>query len=251
MATTVTRGPATDPPRVPPKVKRKAPWPVELYRSAVGKKYVMAITGIMLLGFVFGHMIGNLKMYLGPEEFNGYADFLRNLIVPILPRTVFLWLIRLGLIAAFALHIHAAYALTRMNHAARTTKYQSKRDYIAANYASRTMRYSGVIVGLYILFHLFDLSWTGTGYGFHRGAVYENVAASLSRPPVAIFYIIANTALGFHLFHGTWSLFQSMGWNNPRFNRWRRNFAAAFTAIIVVPNVSFPIAVLAGVVSTN
>ena len=250
MATTVTRGPATEPPKVPPRVKRKAPWPVDLYRSAVGKKYVMAITGIMLLGFVFAHMVGNLKMYLGPAEFNNYGEFLRELLVPILPRTVTLWLIRLGLIAAFVLHIHAAYALTRMNHAARTTKYQSKRDYIAANYASRTMRTSGVIVGLYILFHLFDLSWTGTGYSFHRGAVYENVDGSLSRWPVALLYIVSNVALGFHLFHGTWSLFQSMCWNNPRFNRWRRNFAIGFTGLVVAGNVSFPVMVLAGVVST-
>lgn len=250
MATTVTRGPATEPPKVPPRVKGKAPWPVDLYRSAVGKKYVMAITGIMLLGFVFAHMVGNLKMYLGPAEFNNYGEFLRELLVPILPRTVTLWLMRLGLIAAFVLHIHAAYALTRMNHAARTTKYQSKRDYIAANYASRTMRTSGVIVGLYILFHLFDLSWTGTGYSFHRGAVYENVDSSLSRWPVALLYIVSNVALGFHLFHGAWSLFQSMGWNNPRFNRWRRNFAIGFTGLVVAGNVSFPVMVLAGVVST-
>ncbi|MGI8711137.1 MAG: succinate dehydrogenase, partial [Acidimicrobiales bacterium] len=123
-----------------PRAKRPAPFLVELYRSALGKKYVMAITGIMLMGFVFGHMIGNLKMYLGPAEFDHYAEFLRELLVPILPRTVFVWLLRGGLIAAFALHIHAAYALTRMNQAARTTKYQSQRDYVAANFASRTMR---------------------------------------------------------------------------------------------------------------
>ena len=83
--------------------------------------------------------------------------------MPFLPRTVTLWLLRIGLIVAFALHIHAAYSLTRMNHAARTTRYQGRRDYVAANYASRTMRWSGVIVGLFIIWHLFDLSWTGTG----------------------------------------------------------------------------------------
>ena len=84
------------------------------------------------------------------------------------------------------------------------------------------MRWSGIIVGLFIVWHLFDLSWTGTGYTFVRGAVYDNVDASLSRIPVGILYIVANIALGFHLFHGAWSLFQSHGWNNPRFNRWRR-----------------------------
>jgi succinate dehydrogenase / fumarate reductase cytochrome b subunit len=231
-----------------PRAKRKVPVPVELYRSAVGKKYVMAITGIMLMGFVLLHMIGNLKMFLGPGDFDHYAEFLRELLVPILPRTVALWGLRLGLIGAFALHIHAAYALTRMNQAARTTKYQSKRDYVAANFASRTMRWTGVIVGLFLVWHLFDLSWTGTGQHWVRGHAYDNVDQSLSRIPVAALYLVANLALGVHLFHGAWSLFQSMGWNNPRFNAWRRNFAAAFAAIIVIGNVSFPIAVLAGVV---
>ena len=232
-----------------PRAKRKAPFPIEFYRSAVGKKYVMAITGIMLMGFVFAHMVGNLKMYFGPEDFNHYGEFLREILVPILPRTVFLWLLRFGLIAAFALHIHSAYSLTRMNHAAREMKYQSKRDYIAANFASRSMRWTGIIVALFLVWHLFDLSWTGTGFHYVRGLAYENVANSLGRPLVAIFYVVANLALGIHLFHGSWSLFQSMGWNNPKFNSWRRNFAAAFAAIIVIGNCSFPIAVQLGIVS--
>ena len=202
------------------------------------------------MGFVFAHMIGNLKMFLGPGDFNHYGEFLRELLVPIVPRTVALWLLRLGLIAAFALHIHSAYSLTRMNHAAREMKYQSKRDYIAANFASRTMRQTGIIFGIFLIWHLFDLSWTGTpGMTFVRGAAYANVVSSLSRPLVAAFYVAANIALGFHLFHGGWSLFQSMGWNNPRFNSWRRNFAVGFAVIVTVGNLSFPIAVLAGVVS--
>lgn len=245
-STTVARGATAG---GSPKAKRKAPFPVEFYRSALGKKYVMAITGIMLMGFVFAHMVGNLKMYIGAEDFNHYAEFLRELLVPILPRTVVLWLMRLGLIAAFGLHIHSAYSLTRMNHAARTVKYQSPRDYQAANFASRTMRWSGIIVGLFLIFHLFDLTWTGTGATFVRGEPYENVADSLARTWVAAIYIAANIALGFHLFHGAWSLFQSMGWNNPKFNSWRRNFAAGFAALIVIGNVSFPLAVQFGIVS--
>jgi len=248
MASTVLRKSA---PTRDQAVKRKVPFPVELYRSALGKKYVMAITGILLMGFVFFHMVGNLKMFLGPAEFDHYGEFLRELLVPFLPRTVTLWLLRSGVIAAFVLHIHAAYALTRMNQAARTTKYQGRRDYIAANFASRTMRWTGVIFGLFLIWHLIDLSWTGTGYSFHRGAIYDNVDQSLSRIPVAALYVVANLALGVHLFHGAWSLFQSMGWNNPRFNAWRRNFAAGFAALIVLGNVSFPIAVLAGVVGSH
>lgn len=243
--TTVARGAADSPPRQ----KRKAPFPIEFWRSAVGKKYVMAITGIMLMGFVFFHMVSNLKMYLGPHDMNHYGEFLRELLVPLLPRTVALWLMRLGLIAAFALHILAALQLTRINQKAHGAGYRSKRDYVAANFASRTMRWTGIIVGLFLVWHLFDLTFTGTGYHYVRGLPYQNVDHSLSRIPVALLYIVANVALGVHLFHGAWSLFQSMGWNNPRFNSWRRNFAAAFAAIIVLGNVSFPIMVLAGVIS--
>ena len=112
------------------------------------------------------------------------------------------------------------------------------------------MRVSGIIVGLFLVWHLFDLTFTGTGYdSFVRGHPYENVAISLGRTWNAAIYVVANIALGFHLFHGSWSLFQSMGWNNPRFNSWRRNFAAAFAAIIVIGNCSFPIAVQLGIVS--
>lgn len=245
-STTVARGPATGGAARP---KRKAPFPVEFYRSALGKKYVMAVTGIMLMGFVFFHMVGNLKMYIGPEDFDHYAHFLREILVPILPKGVFLWIMRIGLIGAFALHIHSAYSLTRMNHAAREVKYQSPRDYQAANFASRTMRYSGVIVGLFLIWHLFDLTWGGTpGMTFTPGHPYDNVVSSLSRPVVAAFYVVANLFLGMHLFHGAWSLFQSLGLNNPRFNSWRRGFAAAFAAIIVIGNCSFPIAVQLGIV---
>lgn len=243
--TTVARGPA---PAGAQRAKRKAPFPVELYRSALGKKYVMAITGILLMGFVFAHMIGNLKMYLGAEDFDHYGHFLRELLVPILPKHVALWGMRIGLIVAFGLHIHAAFSLTRMNQAAKGRGYQSRRDYIAANFASRSMRWTGIIVALFLVWHLFDLSWTGTGATFVRGEAYANVDESLSRIPVGLLYIVANLALGVHLFHGAWSLFQSMGWNNPRFNAWRRNFAAGFAALIVIGNVSFPIAVMAGVV---
>ena len=208
----------------------------------------MAITGIMLMGFVFAHMVGNLKMFLGPEEFDHYGHFLRELLVPILPRTVALWGLRIGLIVAFVLHIHAAFSLTMMNKRSREVKYQSPRDYIAVNFAGRTMRYTGIIFAIFLVWHLFDLTFTGTGYHYVRGHAYANVDASLSRIPVAILYIVGNLALGIHLFHGAWSLFQSMGWNNPHFNRARRAFATGFAALVVIGNLSFPIAVLVDVV---
>jgi succinate dehydrogenase cytochrome b subunit len=234
-------------------VKKRKPFLLDLYSTSLGKKYVMAITGIALIGFVIFHMLGNLKMYLGQEDFDHYAEFLRELLVPILPRTVTLWLLRIGLIVAFALHIHAAYGLTRVNHRARAVKYQSARDYQVANFASRTMRWTGIIVALFLIFHLADLTWgtanaVGTDGTFVRGEVYDNVVRSFERVPVAIIYIVANIALGIHLFHGTWSLFQSLGWNNPRFNKWREYLAVTVATVITVGNVSFPIAVLAGIV---
>jgi succinate dehydrogenase / fumarate reductase cytochrome b subunit len=233
--------------------RKRSPFFVELYRSALGKKYIMAITGVALMGFVLVHLVGNLKIYLGKDGSGVYAvdhygEFLRELLVPLAPRTVVLWILRVGLIAAFALHIHAAYSLTMMNRRARVTRYQSPRDYIAANFASRTMRWTGIIFFLFLAWHLMDFTWGWVNPGFVRGSVYRNVDASLSRWPVAILYILGNLALGIHLFHGSWSLFQSLGLNNPRFNVWRRWFATGFSTLIVVGNVSFPIAVLAGIV---
>ena len=219
------------------------------WHSAIGKKWVMAITGIMLLGFVLAHMVGNLKLFLGAAHLNEYAEWLRTLGEPALPRTVVLWTMRIGLIAAFVFHIVAAAQLTRMNHQARPVKYQSHRDYVAANFASRTMRWTGVIVGLFLIFHLMDLTWGQANPHFVRGDVYDNVIASFERVPVAIIYIVANLALAFHIFHGAWSMFQSLGLNNPRFNSWRRSFAVAFAVVIAIGNISMPLAVVTGVVT--
>jgi succinate dehydrogenase / fumarate reductase cytochrome b subunit len=244
--TPAARGPVTG--TAVATTKRRKFFLLDLYGTAVGKKYAMAISGIAILGFVIAHMVGNLKMYLGQEDFDHYAEFLRELLVPILPRTVALWLLRLGIIGAFALHIHAAYGLTMLNRRARSVKYQSARDYQVANFASRTMRWTGVIVGLFLVWHLADLTWGWANPDFVRGHAYANVVASFDRVPVSILYIVANIALGIHLFHGVWSLFQSMGWSNPRFNAWRRGLAIGVATIVVVGNVSFPVAVMAGIV---
>jgi succinate dehydrogenase / fumarate reductase cytochrome b subunit len=157
---------------------------------------------------------------------------------------------RIGLTAAFAIHIHAAYVLTRRNIEARgRVRYDAPREYLAANYASRTMRYSGVIVLLFVVFHLADLTWGNANPDFVRGDVYNNMIASFERIPVAIAYIVANLALGLHILHGVWSLFQSIGTNNEVYNMWRRILAWGFTAVIVLGNLSFPIAVQLGIIS--
>ncbi len=157
---------------------------------------------------------------------------------------------RIGLTIAFVIHVHAAYSLTRKNLQARgRVRYDVPREYLAANYASRTMRYSGVIVLLFIAFHLGDLTFGTTNPDFVSGDIYNNLIASFERTPVAILYILANLALGLHILHGVWSLFQSIGANNRVYNKWRRYLAWAFTAVIVLGNLSFPIAVQLGIVS--
>jgi len=253
MAQTLNRGPVT---ATATTKRTRKPFLLDLYSTAVGKKYVMAITGIIGIGFVVVHMIGNLKVYIGVVtegseviyDIDVYGEFLREILVPILPRTVFLWILRLVLIGAVLLHVHAAYSLTVMNRKARPVKYQSARDYQVATFASRTMRWTGIIVALFILVHLADLTWGYLNPDFVRGAPYHNIDMSLSRLPVAIFYVLANIALGIHLFHGTWSLFQSLGWSSPRFNSWRRGLAVGLATIVVVGNVSIPVAVQAGVI---
>jgi succinate dehydrogenase / fumarate reductase cytochrome b subunit len=259
MATTTTgagekgqatgAGSTTPPPRagVAPIRKRPGSGPLILrfYRSAVGKKWVMAVTGIVLMGFVLAHMIGNLKLYLSKEEINLYGEALRTMPGPLLPRTVLLWTIRIVLILAFVFHIHAAIGLSLINRRARPAadRYQSRRDYVAADYASRTMRWTGIIILAFLVFHLMDLTWGNANPQFLRGDPYNNLVYSFRRVPVAIVYVFANLALAFHLYHGTWSLFQSMGITNPRYNVLRRRFAQGFAAIILVGNISFPIAV--------
>lgn len=238
------------------KKQRRSPFAViDLYRSAVGKKWVMALTGIMLMGFVLVHMIGNTKMYFGAEDFDSYAEFLRRLAYPLLPETGALWLFRMGLLVAFGLHMHAAYSLTVLNRKARPVGYTSRRDYIAVNWANRSMRWTGIIILLFLIFHLMDLTWGRTPAAsgeFVYGQVYDNVAFSMERWPVALIYIVCNLALGVHLYHGSWSIFQTMGTMsakfNPRHNPLRRGFALAFAIVVAGVNISFPIAVLTGVV---
>lgn len=218
----------------------------------------MALTGLMMVGFLIAHMIGNLKIYIGTVEHNGhqvqdidvYSEFLKELLVPIVPSGVVLWLMRLGLLAGLILHIHSAYSLTQLNLKS-DLRYQSKRDYIAANFASRTMRWTGPILGLYIVAHLADLTLGKGGLAtseFVTGEVYNNVIYSLSRPLVAIFYIVANIVVVVHVYHGIWSAFQSLGINNPKYNKLRRQASMVISAILLIGNLSFPIAILAGAI---
>ncbi|MCW2964520.1 MAG: succinate dehydrogenase/fumarate reductase cytochrome b subunit, b558 family [Actinomycetia bacterium] len=216
-----------------------------LYSTHVGKKYAMAVSGIVLLLFVFVHMLGNLKLYLGAGPLDAYSRWLRTAGEPALPRETLLWAVRIVLLAAVVVHVQAAYSLTRVNRRARPEAYRSPRDYVAASFASRTMRWTGIIVALFVVFHLLDLTWGTANPDFRAGDPYHNVVESFQRWPVAIAYIVANLALATHLYHGAGSLFQSIG---LLFRR-RRAFATAFAAVIAAGNISFPLAVLTGVVS--
>lgn len=220
---------------------------LRLYRSSLGKKAVMGMTGLALFGFVLLHMAGNLKMYQGEAKFDAYAEGLREFGAPILGHGQALWIARLVLLAAVLLHLHAALALTLQNRRARPTEYEVK-DTVQATYAARSMRWGGVIVLLFVLYHLAHLTFGWAHPDFQAGKVYQNVVVAFQVPWVAAFYFAANLALGLHLYHGLWSLFQSLGWNHPKLNPWRRRFAALFAILVTLGNVSFPIAVLMGAV---
>ena len=183
-----------------------------LWRTVIGKKIVMAVTGLVLIGFVIGHMVGNLKMFTGPGEINAYSRFLREVGSPALSFGQLLWLVRIVLLVCVILHITAAIQLTRMNWAARPIGYSVKRD-IETTFAARMMRWGGVLLVVFVIFHLLHL--TGGVVGFSAGqfkhlAVYQNVVAAFALWPVSLFYIVAMGALCLHLDHGIWSMLQTL-----------------------------------------
>ncbi len=222
-------------------------WLGPFFTSDVGIKWMMALTGIGLLAYVLVHMIGNLKVFLGAEEINEYAHALRELLHPLVPRQSVLWLFRFGLIAIFGIHIWSAWVTTRRSHRARgSIDYRARRQYVAVDYASRTMRWGGIIILAFVLFHLADLTFGTANPDFVSGDVYHNLIASFERLPVAIFYIVAQVVLAMHIYHGAWSLFQSLGMANPRYNDLRRWFAVAFALVILIGNTSMVLAVQFG-----
>lgn len=210
--------------------------------STIGKKVVMAVTGIVLFGFVVGHMIGNLQAYMGPEALNAYAVWLRELM-----HGAALWIVRAVLLLSVILHIWSATALTIDNRRARPIGYR-KREYERSTYASRTMVWSGPILALFVIYHLLHFTFGTVHPSFVEGDVYHNFVAGFQSVPVSVFYIIAMLALGYHLYHGIWSMLQTLGLSHPRYNFLRHGFAGLMTAIVVVGNISFPLAVLTGVI---
>ena len=222
-------------------------WLANLYRSAVGKKAVMAVTGLILFGFVFVHMAGNLKVYFGPQHFNDYAKFLRTMGAPLVPESALLWVARIVLLVAVVFHIHSAYALTMMNRVARPVDYRD-RAFVKGTYAARTMRWGGVILLVFIIYHLLHFTTGQAHHDFVRTDPYHNFVSGFRIWWVSAFYILANLALGLHLYHGVWAMFSSLGVTHARFENWRRGFATAFALLITLGNIAFPVSVLLGIV---
>lgn len=216
-----------------------------LVRSLVGKKAIMAVTGVILFLFVVGHLAGNLKVFQGPEHFNAYAEGLRTMGAPFFGRSQLLWAIRIVLLASLFLHIWAAIAVTRASWAARPIGYHGLIP-AETTYAARTMRWGGVIIFLYVIYHLLDLTFGAANPSFVPGDVYHNLVVSFQRWPVSAMYIVAVVVVGLHIDHGLWSAFQTLGLNRPPTFRWRRGVAGAIAALITVAYIAIPVAVLAG-----
>jgi len=210
--------------------------------STIGKKIVMASTGVVLVGFVLLHMVGNLQLYLGAAVMDEYAAFLREFL-----HGSGLWIARGVLLICAVLHVWAATSLTVADRAARPVGY---REWEAreSTWASRTMRWSGVVILVFLVYHLLDLTFGAANPGFEEGHVYHNVVASFRRVPVSVLYITAMLLLWSHLRHGVWSMLRTLGLSHPRYEQIANRLAAVVATIVVVGNISFPLAVLFGVV---
>jgi len=210
----------------------------QLMSSSIGLKLVMALTGVILSGFVLGHMVGNLTAFKGAEAMDAYAAALRKF-------PALLWGVRLGLLAAVGLHIWAYLILTGRSWAARPQGYKVT-TYQESSYASRTMRWTGPLLAAFIVYHILHMTTGQVHPNFEEGRVYHNLIAGLQVLPVATFYLVAMGALAFHLFHGVWSLFQSVGISQPRHHSFARRIATVFTIVVAAGFALIPLAILAG-----
>ena len=218
-----------------------------LARSLIGKKLLMAVTGVILFLFVVGHLLGNLKVYEGPEPFNAYAEGLRTVGAPFFGRGQLLWVARIVLLASVLVHIWAAIAVTRASWRARPVAYR-RLEPVETTYAARTMRWGGVIILVYVIYHLLDFTFGRVNPSFVPGDVYHNVVASFRMWPVSAAYVVAMLVVGLHIYHGLWSAGQTLGVNRPPTVGWRRGVSAVIAVLIAGGYISIPVAVLSGLV---
>ncbi len=222
-----------------------------LYESSIGKKVAMAVSGLLLVGFVVGHMLGNLKAFqpwdgVGMHPLDAYGEYLRTLGYPVLPEYGLLWGVRLALLLAIGVHITAAFQLWRQSRSARSSSYGKARPQVFS-YASRTMRWGGVIILFFVVYHLLHMTAGTVHPDFEYGAVYQNLVAGFQSPLIVAVYLIAVGALSLHLYHGIWSVFATLGAQNPKVERWRRPVAALVSGGLFVGYAAVPLAVLAGI----
>ena len=219
-----------------------------LWDSSVGKKTVMAVTGLIMLGYLVAHMAGNLKIFFGPGDFNGYAHWLRTMGEPVLHYEWALWIVRFVLLAAVILHAVPAAQLSRRDIKARPVKYVHKRP--RASYATRTMRWGGIILALFIVWHILDLT-TGTVHAgdFQHGQAYQNVVGTFSTWYGNTIYIVAMVALGLHIQHGFWSAAQTLGAGNRNRDRLLKTVANVLALVLTLGFIAVPVAVMTGLVS--
>jgi succinate dehydrogenase / fumarate reductase cytochrome b subunit len=224
--------------------------PLALGRSTVGKKAVMAVTGLILFGFVGLHMLGNLKVFTGREHFNSYARFIRTVGEPALPATTVLWGLRALLFVSVILHITMAVMLGKRSVEARGTPYRVKRN-PASTIPSRTMRWGGVALALFIVYHLLHMTSGTLHSSFNEHDAYGNMVNAFDRAHWYIFviYAAAVIALGMHVFHGFWSMFQTFGGGTGRLEKPLRNTSKAIATGLVLGYLAGPAAILAGRVS--
>jgi succinate dehydrogenase / fumarate reductase cytochrome b subunit len=216
---------------------------ITTFSTTIGKKAALAVSGLVLFGFTVGHMLGNLQVFLGPEAFNGYAAGIKAM-------PALLWGTRTVLLVSVVAHIAIAFDLYSRSSAARSVGYRIKRNAVTS-YSAITMKYSGPILLLYIVFHLAHFTAPGLALGgvpFSHTDAYTNFVSSFKVPWVAGVYILANVLLGMHLYHGSWSLFQSLGLSHPRYNPLRQRLAVGLALTVATGNVIMPVSVLAGLI---
>lgn len=220
-----------------------------LIRSSIGKKAIMAVTGFIGYGFVILHMVGNLKVFTGREHFDTYAEFLRTVGEPVFPERTLLWLLRIVLLAAVILHVWMAVSLTRQDLSARQVRYREKKQ-VQASFASLTLRWGGIAILLFLIYHLlhFTFGWTAVHPTFVRGAAYDNLVAGFLNPLNVLVYLLAVAALGMHLYHGVWSMFQTLGLNGARTDRLLRGLSVLSGVGLFLGFAVVPVAVLLGFV---
>jgi len=216
-------------------------------RTSVGLKVVMATTGVLFLLFLLAHMYGNLKAFSGQGAYDGYADHLRVLGEPVLPYSGFLWLLRVILLASVVLHVWAAVVLWRRAHRARSAPYVKFRP-VQATLSSRTMRWGGLTVLLFVIFHLLQFTTATIQIGGSFDSPYQRLVAAFQVWYIVVVYALAMVALGMHLRHGIWSAVQTLGWSTRARETPIKRTALVIALVIVVGFLAPPVSIFFGLV---